>query len=106
MSNKHSVISLFSGAGGIDIGFQMAGNFDILLANDILYAPALTYTRNFGCTLVDVENQNSNDNCPVYLLGDVSKIDFSNLEADVVIGGPPVSGFLGNQRCGKARNRS
>jgi len=93
MSNKHSVISLFSGAGGIDIGFQMAGNFDILLANDILYAPALTYTRNFGCTLVDVENQNSNDNYPVYLLGDVSKIDFSSLEADVVIGGPPCQDF-------------
>lgn len=93
MSNKHSVISLFSGAGGIDIGFQMAGDFDILLANDILYAPALTYTRNFGCTLVDVENQNSNDNYPVYLLGDVSKIDFSKLEAGVVIGGPPCQDF-------------
>jgi len=93
MSNKHSVISLFSGAGGMDIGFQMAGDFDILLANDILYAPALTYTRNFGCTLVDVENQNSNDNYPVYLLGDVSKIDFSSLEADVVIGGPPCQDF-------------
>jgi len=42
MAGKNSLISLFSGAGGMDAGFQMADGFNLLLANDILYAPALT----------------------------------------------------------------
>jgi len=56
MAGKNSLISLFSGAGGMDAGFQMADGFNLLLANDILYAPALTYTQNFGHALVDAEN--------------------------------------------------
>ena len=56
MAGKNSLISLFSGAGGMDAGFQMAGGFNLLLANDILCAPALTYTQNFGHALVDAEN--------------------------------------------------
>ena len=97
MANKHFLVSLFSGAGGMDTGFQMAGGFNLLLANDILYAPALTYTQNFGHTLVDADdfNQSSNSSFPAYVLGDVSKIDFSkiNVNADLVVGGPPCQDF-------------
>ena len=39
------VVSLFSGAGGLDLGFKMAGH-DIIWAND-MYADAVeTYKKN------------------------------------------------------------
>lgn len=41
------VVSLFSGAGGMDLGFKEAG-FDIILANDIYSYACETYQRNFG----------------------------------------------------------
>jgi len=40
----------------MDAGFQMAGGFNLLLANDILCVPALTYRQNFGHVLVDAES--------------------------------------------------
>ena len=41
------VVSLFSGAGGLDLGFKMAGH-DIIWAND-MYADAVeTYKKNIG----------------------------------------------------------
>jgi len=92
---KYSLISLFSGAGGMDVGFQMEGSYKVFLANDILSPPALTYAENFGHTIIDVNEFNENSNTPAYLLGDVSEIDFSkiNINADVVVGGPPCQDF-------------
>ena len=40
------VCSLFSGTGGIDLGFQQAG-FDIVWANEFDEAAAKTYRLNF-----------------------------------------------------------
>ena len=72
------VVSLFSGAGGLDLGLKQAG-LDIVWANDLYKDAVDTYKKNIGDHVV---------------LGDISEID-SNLipECDVVVGGFPCQGF-------------
>ena len=50
------IISLFAGAGGMDLGFKNAG-FDIMWANDFDPDSVKTYRRNFGDHIVlgDIE---------------------------------------------------
>ncbi|WP_169775715.1 DNA cytosine methyltransferase, partial [Escherichia coli] len=45
------VVSLFSGAGGLDLGFKNAG-FQIVWANDIDSDAVLTYKKNIGDHIV------------------------------------------------------
>ncbi len=72
------VISLFSGAGGMDLGFYAAG-FNIVFANDIFKEACLTYEANFDHEITQ---------------GDISKINHDDiLEADVIIGGFPCQDF-------------
>jgi DNA (cytosine-5)-methyltransferase 1 len=73
------IISLFAGAGGMDLGFKNAG-FDIMWANDFDPDSVKTYRRNFGDHIV---------------LGDIEKIRTNNMpdSPDVVIGGFPCQGF-------------
>lgn len=49
--NKPTVVSLFSGIGGIDIGFINAG-FNVIYANDKDYYACKTYKLNFPNTLL------------------------------------------------------
>ena len=44
---KYKVCSLFSGIGGIDLGFKQAG-FEIVWANEIDKSACETYKANFG----------------------------------------------------------
>ena len=72
------ILSLFSGAGGLDLGLVQAGN-KIIWANDIDKNAVETYRKNLGDHIV---------------LGDIKEIDiFSLPEADVVVGGFPCQGF-------------
>ncbi|MDR1042604.1 MAG: DNA cytosine methyltransferase [Clostridiales Family XIII bacterium] len=72
------VISLFSGAGGLDLGFIMAGH-DIVWANDCYDDAVETYKRNIGNHIV-------ND--------DIYNVDSKDIpSADIVIGGFPCQGF-------------
>lgn len=81
IKNKPTVISLFSGAGGLDLGFKTE-DFEILWANDFDKDACSTYRANLGNHIVE---------------GDINKCinqlhDFAN-QADVLIGGPPCQGF-------------
>jgi len=77
--NKYKVVSLFSGAGGMDLGFINAG-FDIIWANDIIPEAIDTYRKNIGKHIV---------------FGDICMIPSSVIpdNPDVVIGGFPCQGF-------------
>jgi site-specific DNA-cytosine methylase len=82
-----STIDLFSGSGGLTLGFQWAG-FQTIAANDFFLDAANTYQRNFP----DVK----------YVFGDITdekiKTQFSEFidnstPIDIVMGGPPCQGF-------------
>ncbi len=76
-------IDLFSGIGGLSLGFREAG-FDICLANEIEKSIAESYVKNHQSTKMINE--------------DITKLDiettFKNyLGITVIIGGPPCQGF-------------
>lgn len=72
------VVSLFSGAGGLDLGFRMAGH-EIIWANDIYGDAVETYRHNLGDHIV----------CE-----DISRIAAEDIpDCDIIIGGFPCQGF-------------
>lgn len=76
---KFRVISMFSGVGGMDLGFINAG-FDIIWANDIFKEAVDTYKMNIGNHIMH---------------GDITQIKSEEIpdNADVIIGGFPCQGF-------------
>ena len=72
------VVSLFSGAGGLDLGFKMAGH-EIIWANDLYGDAVETYRRNLGDHII----------CE-----DIAKIKADDVpDCDIIIGGFPCQGF-------------
>lgn len=72
------ILSLFSGAGGLDLGLIQAGN-QIVWANDIDKNAVETYKHNIGEHIV---------------LGDIKDVNIPHLpNVDVVVGGFPCQGF-------------
>lgn len=72
------ILSLFSGAGGLDLGLIQAGN-TVIWANDIDANAVETYKKNIGTHIV---------------LDDIKNINIAGLpKADVVVGGFPCQGF-------------
>jgi DNA (cytosine-5)-methyltransferase 1 len=90
------VISLFSGAGGLDLGFAQSG-YRIAFANDVLEPALRTYSANFGLKLASCEGRKVAESQPgTALVCDIAQIDFKplkELEPDVVVGGPPCQDF-------------
>ena len=81
MAHKITAVSLFSGAGGMDIGFEKAG-VKVVFANELMKEAADTYKAN-----------HSND---VMVNDDINNIidtldEFKGV--DLVFGGPPCQGF-------------
>ncbi len=79
MVNKFKAISLYTGAGGMDIGFDKAG-FDIIWSNDIDPFSVETHKilfPNCSSTVGDIRKQK---------LPDIQNID-------LIFGGPPCQGF-------------
>lgn len=76
-----TAVSLFSGAGGMDVGFSQAG-FKIILANDLDRDACATYRENHSKHIVE---------------GSLSEIDLPKLingrRVDLIFGGPPCQGF-------------
>lgn len=72
------VVSLFSGAGGLDLGFVRAGH-QIIWANDLYEDAVETYRTNLGNHII---------------CADISQIPSDDIpDCDIVIGGFPCQGF-------------
>ena len=78
------VIDLFSGVGGLSLGFRLAG-YDVVLANEVDNSIAESYQRNHPHTQMINE--------------DITKIDIASIfseyvnTTDIIVGGPPCQGF-------------
>jgi DNA (cytosine-5)-methyltransferase 1 len=87
------IVSLFSGAGGLDLGFVRAGH-KVIWANDNDPDAVATYSGNIGKHIV---------------LGNIAEIKSNEIpDCDIVIGGFPCQGFsVANtgRRADDARNR-
>jgi len=57
--------SLFSGAGGLDLGFARRG-WGVLLANDVKKDASGTYSKNFGLKVVRAGSASAGD-LPAFL---------------------------------------
>jgi DNA (cytosine-5)-methyltransferase 1 len=72
------IVSLFSGAGGLDLGLQWSGH-EIVWANDIFAEAVATYRKNVSPHISDT---------------DITKVPSSVIpDCDVVVGGFPCQGF-------------
>jgi DNA (cytosine-5)-methyltransferase 1 len=81
VNGKPRFVSLYSGAGGLDLGFIDAG-FKPLWAND------------FDSNAVDTYRENIGEHIHLGDVNEVADLDYlRSLAPDVVIGGPPCQGF-------------
>jgi len=81
MNSKFTGVSLFTGAGGMDVGFEKAG-VAVIFANEIVPVAAETYRAN--------RNESNMVNADIYsILDDMDQY----AGADIVFGGPPCQGF-------------
>ena len=87
------VVSLFSGAGGLDLGFKMAGH-EIVWAND-LYSDAVIGIWKKFCNFAEIFELYTTEVIEKHIvLEDISKINTDDIPAcDIVIGGFPCQGF-------------
>ena len=93
--NKPTIVSAFSGAGGIDIGFEKAG-FHTVFASDIWEVATDTLKHNFKNTEVKTAN--------------IVDIDFKSIkdtyvEIDGFVGGPPCPPFSKSRFYRKEKKR-
>lgn len=98
--SRLKVVDLFSGVGGISLGFSNAG-FDVRLGMDLDGACAKTHRRNFPQTPfihADIRDVSASEI--------LEKADIRPGELDVLVGGPPCQGFsiIGKRKILDPRN--
>ena len=74
---KYKLVSLFSGIGGLDLGFEYAG-FDVVWANDFDKYAVEAYKANVNCNIVH---------------GDIRMVKKDIPAHDVLVGGFPCQPF-------------
>jgi DNA (cytosine-5)-methyltransferase 1 len=87
LSPPRNLLSLFSGAGGLDVGFAQAG-FRTLLAMDNMSAAVETFNHNHGRGVAVAA-----DIAALGAAGIVEAVEKRNFLPLGVIGGPPCQGF-------------
>lgn len=94
MANKLTAVSLFTGAGGMDIGFESAG-IEVVFANELMSEAAATYKANHASGVMVNDDVNNIIDSLVQFQG-----------VDLVFGGPPCQGFSVAGKMNPNDNRS
>ena len=81
MANNITAVSLFTGAGGMDIGFERAG-IKVVFANELMSEAAATYNANHTDGVMVNDDVNN-------ILDSLDRFK----DVDLVFGGPPCQGF-------------
>lgn len=77
-TDNNTIVSLFSGGGGLDIGFKSEG-YKIIWANDNMENAVRTYKANISDNII---------------CADINEVNIETIpKADIVIGGPPCQSF-------------
>jgi DNA (cytosine-5)-methyltransferase 1 len=93
---KYTTIDLFSGAGGLSLGFDNSKRFKPIFAVETDRMAAQTYAQNFGLDIPQLSQLPVPYHFKkpgVIFTGDIRKLDRLLFPADVLIGGPPCQGF-------------
>ena len=82
MKKNINILSLFSGCGGFDLGFEQVGDYKTIWANDFKHEACVTFKNHFGDVIVE---------------GDIEQIDpykdQSIPDCDIILGGFPCQDF-------------
>ncbi|RTE02755.1 DNA cytosine methyltransferase [Paenibacillus whitsoniae] len=93
----YKTIDLFSGAGGLSLGFNNTGRYKSVFAVEFDQAAARTYAKNFNHHIIEndlLQNEMLDIARPGYVFNDdIRKLGTVSLKADIIIGGPPCQGF-------------
>jgi DNA (cytosine-5)-methyltransferase 1 len=114
-ASRYTILSLFSGCGGLDLGFAQLGaeslelqkvgkekrkprgtRFEIIWANDIYPPSCQTYSANFGAEIYTNPEDHYTGKHRIFQ-GDIAQVFFEDAvgreEIDVVLGGFPCQDF-------------